>query len=499
MSHIAVLDVGKTNKKVLVYDRDLRLLEQVYASFPADDSGPIHLEPIEQQQAWFLDQLTVLARRFDIGAISVTTHGATFVGVGEDGNPALPVIAYTTDPGDDFRRRFAENYGDAADLHRQLSTPNLGALVCLARGIAFARERFPEGFRRIHSLLCFPQYFGFLLTGTAAAECTYVGCHTYLWDFAARDWSFMVDRLGIRGLLPCRVGRPADTIGTVSPEIARNTGLGPGTVVTCGIHDSNASLLPFLIQEDSPFVLNSTGTWCVAMVPTESTGLTSEERERSAFLNCDAFGNPVKTTLMMGGAEHDAWWEAIRKTSGASSYPDPEPAFTAAVLADADAFIFPGVMPGSGPFPKSRSRFLAKGETTTLEQIMKGKAAPAGLAHAAKAYTTLNIALAIQTYEQLTGLGVRDGMAIYVEGGFRRNETYCALLASLFPGSKILRTNLTEATALGAALLGLSALTRRGLKDLHADFQFDTVPVERRSFPRVRQYRDAYVKRVQDS
>jgi L-fuculokinase len=496
MDHICVLDVGKTNKKVLVYDEQLQMVEQAFASFPADESGPVHFERIAEQGAWFNDRLAAFARRFHIRVISATTHGATFVGVGEDGTPVMPVIAYTTDPGDAFRRRFTERYGDPSELHRQLSTHNLGALVCLARGIEFAREQFPEQFRRVRTLLCLPQYFGMFLSGKPSAECTYVGCHTYLWDFQARDWSFMVDRMGIRGLLPPRVGRPGDVLGTVSPEVARRTGLDPGTMVTCGIHDSNASLLPFLIQENSPFVLNSTGTWCVTMVPTVSTQLTDDERAGNAFLNCDAFGNPVKTAIFMGGGEHDAWWEAIRKATGASQHPTFDPKLTASVLADADTFIFPGVMPGSGPFPESSSRLWTKGMVETLPAIVAGSSRAAGLADAARAYAVLNAALAIQTYEQLRRVGVTDGMPIYVEGGFRRNDVYCTLLSSLYPRSKIFRTNLTEATALGAALLGLAALRGRGLKAISGDFKIDSVPIQAEPLPGIDTYRDVYLNLV---
>jgi L-fuculokinase len=496
MSHIAVLDVGKTNKKILVYDEGLQVIEQAYASFPADESGPVHLERIAEQQAWFLDQLSDVSRRFDIGVISTTTHGATFVGVTEDGVPALPVIAYTTDPGEDFRHRFTEQYGDPAQLHRRLSTPDLGGLVCLGRGIAFARERFPEQFRRVRFLLGLPQYFGMFFTGRAAAECTCLGCHTYLWDFAKRDWSFMVDRLGIRALVPPRVGRPGDVLGSVSLDVARRTGLAPGTLVTCGIHDSNASLLPFLIQEDAPFVLNSTGTWCVAMAPTRSTELTASERARNAFLNCDAFANPIKTTIFMGGGEHDAWWEQIRKASGAAMFPSFDPALAASLLAAADTFIFPGVIRGTGPFPDSRSRIWAKGRVQSLDAIRKGTAPAAGLEDACKAYTLLNAALAIQTYEQLTGVGITDGTPIFVEGGFRRNDAYCALLASLFPKSKVLRTSLTEATALGAAILGRAALKGCELKALRAEFSIESAPVEGEPLPGITAYLEAYRRHV---
>ena len=39
----------------------------------------------------------------------------------------------------------------------------------------------------------------------------------------------------------------------------------PGTPVLTGIHDSNASLLPHLIDRKPPFAVVSTGTWVIAM------------------------------------------------------------------------------------------------------------------------------------------------------------------------------------------------------------------------------------------
>jgi len=54
----------------------------------------------------------------------------------------------------------------------------------IARGIYFRRETFPAAFEKVRWMLNFPRYFGFLLTGEAGCECTYTGCHTYLWHFA---------------------------------------------------------------------------------------------------------------------------------------------------------------------------------------------------------------------------------------------------------------------------------------------------------------------------
>ncbi|MFC1653200.1 carbohydrate kinase, partial [Planctomycetota bacterium] len=54
---IAVLDVGKTNKKVLIYDLDLNLLDMTTASFPEIDQLNLKLEQPEAVFDWFCEVL----------------------------------------------------------------------------------------------------------------------------------------------------------------------------------------------------------------------------------------------------------------------------------------------------------------------------------------------------------------------------------------------------------------------------------------------------------
>lgn len=497
MSCIAVLDVGKTNKKVLVFDQSLTVVDEAYQSIPADESGPVHVEQVAATAEWFLDALRDVATRNEIGAVSVTTHGATCVCVGDDGAPAIPVVAYTTEPGEAFQSRFFERCGDPADLHRRFATPNLGALVNLGKGIAFAQEHFAADFATVRSILSLPQYFSFLLTGEAGAECTYIGCHTYLMDFATMAWSPVVDALGIRELLPASIARPGDVLGTLTPAVAERTGLSPEAVVTYGIHDSNASLLPYLIRHDEPFVLNSTGTWCVAMCPAPTAEMSDDDVARGVFCNCDALGSPVRTAIFMGGNEWETWGKVIGQVTGTDGVPAYRAALYQEVLDAADAFIFPGVVPGTGVFPASASRLYERGQCYSLADIEAGTARPECFADPARAYAVLNCGLAVQTGEQLGGVGLEDGMPIYVEGGFRKNLDYHALLAAFFPSSSIVLTDMKEATAFGSALLGLAALRGCGLKALRDDFAIVGEPAQVAPLERAERYRDAYAELVE--
>ena len=78
-----------------------------------------------------------------------------------------------------------------------------------------------------------------------ASEATSLGCHTDLWAPAEGRLSSLVEREGWARLFPPL--RPAASVlGPILPAVAAATGLAPATPVACGIHDSNASLLPWL-------------------------------------------------------------------------------------------------------------------------------------------------------------------------------------------------------------------------------------------------------------
>jgi len=87
---------------------------------------------------------------------------------------------------------------------------------------------------------------------------------------------------------------------------------------------------------------------------------------------------------------------------------------------------------------------------------------------------------------------METGMTIYIEGGFRENRSYCALLAGLCPGTEIVLSDMTEATSFGAALLALAALTDKPLKQIKDKYQIETEPVEKITFTGLTEYQNKF-------
>ena len=74
---IAVLDVGKTNKKVFIYNKQLQVLEKNVKAFAEiTDSCGLKIEQPEAVFQWFKENLKDYSNRYTITAISIATHGA---------------------------------------------------------------------------------------------------------------------------------------------------------------------------------------------------------------------------------------------------------------------------------------------------------------------------------------------------------------------------------------------------------------------------------------
>ncbi|MBN8218327.1 MAG: carbohydrate kinase [Spirochaetes bacterium] len=491
-THIAVLDIGKTNKKVMVFGPDLKLLDSVYQGFKPTLHEGVPVEDTAAMMAWFTAQLAVFSRKYPIGAISVTTHGATFAAVDEKGELVFPVIDYTFEPGDDFQARFFAEFGAQNELQVSTATPHMGTLTNCAKTLYWMKGKHPEKYARIRHLLFYPQYFGFLMTGKFGTEPTYLGCHTYLWDFKSQKPSPVATALGVAGAIPLPLKKSWEVLGTLSPDFAGRTGLGADTQVTLGIHDSNSSLLPYLVQNTGTFTLNSTGTWCVPMRPAKDLEFAPAELGKLVFFNLDAWSRPVKTALFMGGLEYDAWAEVLKKVHGEGAFPKFNESLTREILREKKSFIMPGVVMGTGQFPDSTPRLVDRGQTWSLADLRSGKASPELLRDRERSFAVLNLSLAIQSAVSLDRVGVAETRTVYTEGGFRKNDSYNRLMTAFYPGIQFSLTNLSEATAFGAAMLGKAALDGTGLEPLKALFTIESQPVEPLALPELSEYRKAW-------
>ena len=494
---IAVIDIGMTNKKIAVYDDALRQLDAKYRSFAPKIVDGLETHDLDGMEEWFLDELGQAGKRFNIKAIAVSTHGATFVCLGKDGKPSVPCVYYTHEPGGDFHRRFYGRFGSANELQARTGTPAFEAMINPAKGLFFAEEKFPEGFKNTAAVLAYPQYWGFRLTGKTGAETTYMGCHTYLWDQVEGRQSSVAHDLGISSLLPEKLDRPWDILGNINAETAAKTGLARDVIVTMGIHDSNASMLPhFAKKGETGFAINSTGTWCVMMNPVKEYGFAPEELGKVVFFNISAFATPVKTAIFLGGKEMEMWSKILMSGHGRSDFPPYDENLYRKILADADSFLLPELVAGSGQFPGSKPRIIEGDGQWPYADIVSGKSRPPCFDNYEKGFAVLRIGIVMQSLVALERTGLRSGCDIITEGGFRKDDAYNRLLSAALPDNGVYLTGINEATALGAAMTAKMALTGKSLAELSGDFDPDYKEIEKSGRLELAVYRKAWTDRV---
>jgi len=417
---VGVIDIGKTNAKFAVVDLASRS-EIAVRKMPNTvlESGIYPHFDVEGMWTFLTDAIAVLNASHKLDALSITTHGASAALVGEDGALVLPVLDYEYAGPDELDGE----YNQARPAFAESFTPPLPGGLNLGKQLFWQARRFPEAFAKAKWILTYPQYWSLLLTGVAASEITSIGCHTDLWDFNAEQFSSLVRKEDWTNKFPPI--RPAsDALGPVRPDLARRLGLPEGIPVHCGIHDSNASLLPHVLTRTPPFAVVSTGTWVVICAP--GGDLVHLDPARDSFSNIDALGRHVPSARFMGGREFSLL------TNGES--PAPVDAVINRVLDD-NLLLLPSVVEGSGPFPHRKARWNHAPET--LDKDTR--------------YTVISFYLALVTAECLTLAGAKGETV--VEGPFASNPLFITMLAAATGRPVEAQTSSATGTSIGAALL----------------------------------------------
>lgn len=416
MTHVAVIDIGKTNAKVAVADtgamREIGVRTRPNAVLPGP---PYPYVDIEGLWTFILASLRELHAAHRIDAISVTAHGASIVLLDREGGLACPML--------DYEHRGPDAVAAAYDRLRpdfaETGSPRLPMGLNAGAQLHWLLETEPGLADRIGCVVTYPQYWSGRLTGVWRCEYTSLGCHTDLWNPWTGDFSALPSRLGLRDRM-APVERASALLGPVLPEVARAAGLPPGTPVHCGIHDSNAALLPHLVGMAAPFAVVSTGTWVISMaVGGRPVAL---DPSRDTLANVDAFGRPVPSARFMGGRE----FEMMRPGTA-----DPSAEEVAAVLGGR-GFLLPSVEPGSGPFP-GRPFAWSGADLTPGERS-----------------AALSFYLALMTAECLSLIGAEG--PVVVEGPFGRNALYLEMLAAT-TGRPVGAAGGEAQAGIGAALL----------------------------------------------
>ena len=417
---IAVLDIGKTNLKLLVASEDGWPLETHAIPNVPNTKGPYLAYDLAGLEEWFLDTLAVVSQRHAIGAVIAAAHGCGAVLV--DGNtPVLPMMDYdaVSPPAID------QDYARIAPAYDEVFCGISGAMR-LGKQLLWQESAYPVEFARARTYLTTAQFFALRLGGRAASEISQLAAQSHIWDLVRHQPSSLMRKRGWDRLLPDRAPAGA-VLGTVSEAVARRTGLARSTEILCGVHDSNANLFRYTAAGMADASILSTGTWMIAFQ--RDLALDKLDATSAMVLNIDVDGENVPSTLTMTGREYDL----IRKEKSAAD---------AAVLAALPTLFaqgtlaLPSFVGDDGLFPGAAHRGRIIGPPPETPAEWQGLAV---------------LYAAFSANRCLDALG--SSKRIVIDGGFAANLPFARCLAALRPSQSVSVSQSRDGTALGAALL----------------------------------------------
>lgn len=425
---IAIIDIGKTNKKIFLYDRDYHIVWEQTIHLPEvqdEDGDPV--EDIHALTHWVATSLhTVMENKaFDIKAIHCCTYGASFVLLDEANKPVAPLYNYLKAYPQAISDAFYAANGGRDEFSLITASPALGSLNSGLQLYRIMKEN-PARWNAIKTALHLPQYISFLITGRLFSDITSIGCHTGLWNFRTQQYHDWVIREGVNEKLAPIY--PSDRV----LQVCRGD---MHFVAGVGLHDSSAALIPYLRYDKQPFVLLSTGTWCIGLHPFNSTPLTIEELNQDCLAYLDYKGRPVKASRLFAGYVHEKELQKIATHFNRDVDFYKEISFDAAFNA------------------ACRERFGKRPEKREVNEIVFGRRNLGDFAHAEEAYQVLMMDIMLEQQASLQRL-LKGSPAntIYVDGGFAGNRLYMQMLALAFPEQDVYAATVSQASALGAAL-----------------------------------------------
>ncbi len=431
ISICAVFDIGKTNKKLLAFNTHYEKVYEVQVSFEeiTDDDG-IKGDDLESLSKWIKDEFTKLRNHpeFEIKAVNISAYGASLVHLDIHEKPATPFYNYLKTFSTKLRKSFEKDYNQEGDFFVKTASPDLGMLNSGLQ-LYWLKYEKPALFEKVKYTFHLPQYCNFLLTGEKYAEKTSIGCHTAIWDFTKKQYHEWLEKENISSIqLPI--------IDTFHTTLDKTGSFYHGV----GIHDSSAALVPYLIAEKDPFILLSTGTWCVTMNPFNDTVLTKKELQNDCLNFISYKGDIVRASRLFSGNEHN------RQSKHLADYFHKSEDYYKTVSYD----------------PNLVMRLRQK-----HKQVMPQDTAVGELIDCPFVERNLNL---FQTYEEAYHQFIIDLVAqqmasmrltygnkapskIYVDGGFAKNKIFMNLLSIACFDKQVYASDLAQASSLGAALV----------------------------------------------
>ncbi|WP_139959228.1 FGGY family carbohydrate kinase [Flavicella sediminum] len=427
---IAVIDIGKTNKKILLFDETFEVVYRNATRFDeVSDEDGYPCDDIESIENWIQNEIKRIQEEgeYSVKAINFSTHGASLIYLDKNGDRITPLYNYLKPLNLEEYEELYDVYGGKEEFSRKTASPAYGMLNTGLQILKLQKEK-PEFWSKVDAILHYPQYLSYLFTKQITADFTSVGAHTATWDFDKMQYHQWIQDKDIKLPQPSN-GREAIVSDFNGQAIA----------VGSGLHDSSSSIIPVLQNcNNKEFVLLSTGTWIIAMNPYSTEKLTQHQLSN----NCLCFMTPekqqIKSSMQFLGRIHEVYLEPLAKHFDVDIDTHLELKLDTKYISEL--------------ISANKRIYLSEGIDTDFEanpvllkQFDSYKEAYYQLTYEISKKVVAGIDLILDENNALK--------EIYVSGGFNRNEMFVEFIAQMKKGIDIKIPNCKNESALGAALL----------------------------------------------
>jgi sugar (pentulose or hexulose) kinase len=446
---IISLDSSTSASKAIIWDLQGNIVAKGCSNLNIIQEQPDWYE--QSAEAWWNTACMAFqqaANQIDprrLAAVCIAHQRETFVMVSEDGHPLRPGILWM-----DERARHLmsglKSLLDADHFHQVTGKPLSGNLT--VGKIAWLRTYEPELFDSAYMFLDVHAYLVRQLTGLFR---TGFGCvdPMGLFDMRHNNWSDEIlaglgtDVTHFPTVLPT-----GSLLGTVTKEAAKASHLPEGLPVITGIGDGQAACLGANISHQGECYI-SLGTSVVS-------GTISESYVTNRAFRTMYAGIPntyILETALLGGAYTLQWF--LNNFSPSDNRKNDESLSPEKLMEDA-ARLVPAGSEGlllvpywnsvMNPYWDEAARGIIVGWTGTHRKQHVYRSILEGIAFEQRLHTT--------GVEKVLKMDISRYVVV---GGGAQSDLWCQIIADV-TGKRVYRTHYHEATALGAAVLGASAV-----------------------------------------
>ena len=205
-----------------------------------------------------------------------------------------------------------------------------------------------------------------------------------------------------------------------------------------GVRNTSASMIPYIMGTDKPFILVSTGAWCTFMNPFNAEPPSEEESVNEKISLVKIEGLPVRTSRTLLGRIHDLNVARLDDRYGVTGELFKTIKIKSKKIlrmlsgSHGRVFFRHGIPEGYVDNDANLSHFLTYADA--YHQMMFDL-----------------VDLCMDSYRAV--LSSPDNTEIvYITGGFARNDTFVRILAGRMPDKRVFASTVDNATALGAAM-----------------------------------------------